>query len=222
MNEENSQKRVVLVLNSELEDPIFYHNVLTKADYIIAVDGGANQTRKLGITPHLIIGDMDSISDETYKKYQKEGCEFVIFPSNKDKSDSQLAVDYAIENNYEKLDIIGWEGGRFDHYLSNILLLANYDSEEVKMRLLSPRNEAYILNGKSIFRLRADGKRFVSIIPISSVVEKLNIKNMKYSLTNKNIYRGDTLGLSNEFLDESIEGEVSFEKGVLLLIKSND
>jgi len=72
--------------------------LLITGDYIIAVDGGANELRRRGIIPNVIIGDMDSISQSTLNYFKDKGVKVVTYPHEKDETDLELALVYAFEN----------------------------------------------------------------------------------------------------------------------------
>ena len=87
---------------------------LSKEKLIIAADGGADRLLEYEILPDKIIGDLDSISDKTATRLD----DWLILNKDIQKTDLEKAVDYAIERNAKKIQIVGWSGGRLDHTIA--------------------------------------------------------------------------------------------------------
>ena len=92
-------------------------------DEIIAVDSGVEHLFKLSLDPNTLIGDLDSISENSLYKIKKNGVDIIAFNSNKDQTDFELALNYleGVENSI--IYIIGGESGEIDHLLSIFLLI---------------------------------------------------------------------------------------------------
>jgi len=121
-----SKKKALLILNGDLDlDKNDLNQIIEneKIDKIIAVDGGANKSRKLELLPDLIIGDLDSLTEENEGFYQSKKVEFIKHPVEKDQTDSEIAVDYCREHGFEMLYITSALGGRIDQQLTNLNLL---------------------------------------------------------------------------------------------------
>ena len=116
-----SKKRALLILNGELtldSNEIESLKISNKINKVIAVDGGSNAARSLKIIPDLIIGDLDSVSDQSLAYFKNNGVEIIRHPVEKDQTDSEIAVDYCFNNEFEELFIIAALGGRFDQQLA--------------------------------------------------------------------------------------------------------
>lgn len=95
---------------------------LAQASKIICCDGSVENLIKYGIEPHVIVGDMDSISAETMEKYAS-----IMHPSaDQETNDLTKAVDYCVEKDEKEVVILGATGFREDHAVANIALLADY------------------------------------------------------------------------------------------------
>ncbi|MFW5979554.1 MAG: thiamine diphosphokinase, partial [Halanaerobium sp.] len=96
-----SKKRALLVLNGEFDfgkGDLQQFIERKEIDFIIAVDGGANKLKSLGLMPDLIIGDLDSITNKNKKYYSQQNVKTIKYPVEKDQTDSEIAVDYCKEN----------------------------------------------------------------------------------------------------------------------------
>ena len=96
---------------------------MSEADLIIAADSVYNNASRLGVRPGLLLGDLDSIDRKKIAPDELEHIENIIVPAIKDDTDTQLAVDTALERGADEIIIIGGLGGRLDHTLSTVFLL---------------------------------------------------------------------------------------------------
>lgn len=210
-------KKALLILNGQLS---FNKNKIQKKiaeeniGKIIAVDGGANNARKLALTPDLIIGDLDSISRDNYKYYQEQKVEIMKFPVEKNETDSELAVDYCQKNNIKKLFLTAALGGRIDQQLANLNLLEYINEQSLKAKIISERLEISIIKNRKVF-LDKKGCR-LSLIPQSRIIKKLKITGCKYNLVDLDLKRSKSRGISN--LIKKNKAEIDFQKGLLIYV----
>ena len=90
--------------------------LLDREFYTICADGGYDHAKKQGIVPDILLGDLDSISERADIKT-------LVFPTEKNETDSEIALLYAIEKGYKDIVLTGVTGTRLDHTLNNIFLL---------------------------------------------------------------------------------------------------
>ena len=114
-----------MINNSKLKE------MVEVCEIVVAVDHGADHLKNAEIIPDIIIGDFDSALEETIKYFEKCGTEKIVFPIEKDMCDGELAVEIIKNRGYEKLFIVGADGGRVDHMLGNIFLLEKYSGLEI-------------------------------------------------------------------------------------------
>src|SRR5579872_5848120 len=113
-------KRAIIFYNGDLSDFRNAKKYVRPKDYIIGVDGGAKHILELGIKPDFIIGDLDSLAKADQKKIEKDKIPFIQYKKEKDETDSELALQYAIKNGYKQILLFGILGSRIDHMLTNI------------------------------------------------------------------------------------------------------
>lgn len=165
-------------------------------DYIIAADGGARSCLNLGIKPDLIIGDMDSIDSDTESTLA--GVERVLFPREKDKTDTECTIDEALKRNYSQVTILGGVGSRIDHTIGNIALAARYAG---KVALAT--NDGLLIGLGSSHKCTLSG-------PLGSIVSivvwgeraRIQTRGLKYPIDNANLETGAG-GISNEISEDS-------------------
>ena len=209
--------KAVIIANGTIENLGKFLKLITCADLIICADGGANHLKTMGILPHVIIGDFDSINLQDKSFYKNNNIKLIKHPVDKDATDTELATDYAVEQNAHDITFIGATGNRLDHTLANIFLLKQIAYKKIQCRIIDDNNEIFLVTDKITLKKT---NSFISIIPITAKAEGVTTFGLKYPLTNAEIKFGSSLGISNQFLDE--EATISLKKGILLVIKSKD
>jgi len=180
------------------------------ADFIIACDGGLNILDKLKIKPHLILGDFDSVDPKilsSYKDVKREQ-----FKSEKDLTDSEIALQEALSLNPEEIYLLGMTGSYFDHSLGNIFnLLRNYASG-TEINIVTDNSIISAVSGKKQFN-NLSGRR-ISFFPLGEVKD-FKMEGFKY------LYKKNNLGILDYSVSNVIEcdsAEISFISGFLLAI----
>lgn len=188
-------KRAVIFVNGNLSDLSHAKKIIDKNDYLIAADGGAKHAFKLGLTPHVIIGDFDSIPKNLLKKFSKS--ELIRYPVKKNKTDFELAVDLCLERKYKEIIIFGLFGSRIDHMLSNIFLVAKKQKEnkQLKVVIIESKKNIYLMN--ETIEIKGKVGDEISIVPLSDKLESIKTNGLEYKLDNESITYGSTRGISN-------------------------
>lgn len=206
--------KVLIVANGE-ESLDFIKNIIENYDRIISVDGANNKLYELGIIPNVMVGDFDSIKKDILEFYKTKNIEFINLNTEKDFSDTHCAINYAIENNIKRADLVGSFGGRWDHSFANIGLLYYAYKNNLKLRIVSKNNEVMIIGeGEHFFKKKKN--YYWSFFPLFEDI-KISISGMKYNLNNKYVVQGDSLGLSNEFVDDA---KITIHQGLALIVQS--
>lgn len=180
-------------------------------DEIIAVDSGVEHLFKLSLDPNTLIGDLDSISENSLDKVKKNGVDIIAFNSNKDQTDFELALNYleGVENSI--IYIIGGESGEIDHLLSIFLLIPSKSFFENIIWVYGDKRIIFRQN----LKLNVQKMSKFSIIPLSDL-SNLSIDGAEWNLENKNIQFGETTTLRNVANKDEIN--VNCDKGVFAFI----
>jgi len=187
----------------------------------IGVDRGTRYLMERGITPDLAIGDFDSIRHEDMELYKDQIFKILTYQPEKDETDMELALRYAIGKSPSLIRIFGATGGRLDHLLANIFLLkkAQELKSDITVEIIDSFNVAWISSpGK--YTIRKDEHKYISFLPLSEHVKNLTLIGFKYPLKECHILFGSTLCISNELI--SNEGTYSFSEGTLMVVKAKD
>lgn len=185
---------------------------------IVCADGGASYLQRAGIIPHVLIGDFDSIEPALLNSFKALDVEIVKYPSKKDFTDMELALDYAVKRGATRIFIMGATGSRLDHTLSNIQLLHKLADSGVEGVIANENNFIYLITS-SIELCKKDGYK-LSLLPASETVEGITTQGLAYPLKDAVLHVGTGLGISNEFMDE--KASVSIKSGKLYVIVSRD
>ena len=185
---------------------------------LIVVDGALEITHQLGLHPNYIVGDFDTVNQELLKHYNENI--IVRHPPEKDQTDTELAIDTALQARCDKLEFLGATGSRLDHSLANIFLLQGLLSKNITAVILNETNKLYLADTSFSMKRKAACGDYVSLLPLTETVEEVTLKGFKYPVQNLTFYREKTLGVSNEITEE--EAIVEFKKGIFIVVESRD
>jgi thiamine pyrophosphokinase len=187
-------------------------------DYTICVDGGAQHLRGLNVKPDIIIGDLDS-ARALPAGTMPAHVEILKFKSEKDETDTMLAVMHGLEKGYADFLLLGGLKGRLDHTFANLATLQYIARHGAKGRLIDADNEAYFIeNGTVTFKPRAG--YYISVFPYGGDAFGVNETGLKYGLCDAVMRADFPNGVSNEFTDQ--DGVISVKNGALLIVLSKE
>lgn len=188
----------------------------------VGVDRGVFTLIRRGMHPDLAFGDFDSVSLVELQEIESKVSKLHRFNPVKDETDMELALQWALEQETEKIRIFGATGGRLDHLFANIQLLMG-------PVMVGNRNDVVIIDKSNLVTVKGPGnysikknKRYpyVSFVPVTSTVNGLTLEGFKYPLKNCHIPLGSTLCISNEVSNDC--GTFSFSEGILIVVRSSD
>lgn len=184
-----------------------------EADMVIAADSGLHNAKSLSFEPDMLVGDFDSLGRENVP----HGIKLAEFPAEKDFTDTQAAVEIALENGAGEIIIVGGLDGRLDHTLSNMAILRFLFEKRVRAHITDGRNRIrYIKNTNEII-VRSPYK-YLSVIADDEVAKGVDIEGCKYPLKNARLSRNHQFAVSNEIVGNC--ALVSVKKGGLFIIES--
>ena len=187
-----------------------------KDDLCIAADSGLNNAQLVGIDVSVVVGDYDSLG---HRPNEREGVEIVTVPTEKDVTDTQLAVEFALRRGATEIYIIGGLGGRLDHTLSNLAILEDLLDRRVNAVIADGQNRARLLRASSTILARS-GYRYVSLLAVDPKIGGVEIDGVKYPLKNAKLQRSFQYAVSNEITGNCCF--VAVRKGTLLVVESRD
>jgi len=211
-------KQIFIISNGIINDSEFIRRRLREANspIIICADGAARHLRPLNVIPAFIIGDMDSIDNETVRYFDKKGSTILTYPGDKDETDTQLAIEYALKLQPDEIFIFGALGGRIDHTLANISLLIMGVKQGIDIKIIDETCEIFIVNQQSI--VEGEAGKTVSLLPLSSEVAGVTLEGFEYPLSGGVMEIGRPYGISNRLIAE--KGIITVKSGYLLVIRN--
>lgn len=188
----------------------------------VGVDRGVFILLKNNIIPAMAFGDFDSVSKEELSVIEGQVKQIKRYKPEKDETDMELALNWALEQDAKVIRIFGATGGRLDHLFANVQLLFKplLEGKMTDIELIDRQNSMF-LRGPGSYQLEKWlEKKYISFIPQTLTVKGITLTNFKYPLKNRHISIGSTLCISNELVGDY--GTFSFSEGILLVIRSDD
>ena len=201
------------------EDFLKCYLLKNEFDIIIAVDKGLETVDKLQIEPNYIIGDFDSVNEKVLNKYKNKKIPITYLKPEKDFTDTHMGLKKSIEMGSNDVTIIGAIGTRLDHVLANIHILKEALNNNIQAKLVNENNQIMLIKGKNVINKNNDYK-YLSIIPLTTEIKGVTLKGLKYLLENANLNIGESIGVSNEQINNTATIEIN--EGIAILIFSKD
>ncbi|KIY21642.1 MULTISPECIES: thiamine diphosphokinase [Mesobacillus] len=188
----------------------------------VGIDRGVFYLLEAGVKPAAAFGDFDSVSEAEMASIEKAVADLKKFKPEKDETDMELALNWALDQHPESISIFGATGGRLDHFMANTQLLVRPLKEEtsVHIQIIDTKNILYVTTPGSYTVQAMDNFKYISFLPITPIVSGLSLENFKYPLNDCHIPLGSTLCISNELIRG--HGTFSFSEGILLVVRSRD
>lgn len=185
--------------------------------WIIGADSGVGHALALGWRVDQAIGDFDSIAPEDLAAVREAGgiCETHL--AEKNATDLELALDAAARRHPVSVLVIGGHGGRFDHHLGNVLLLANPRFSQLRITAYMGDSIVTVIHGGQSATLSGMPGQYVSLLPIHGDAHGVTTTNLRYPLTREMLIAGNTRGVSNEFMAPTCT--ISLEAGALVAVQ---
>jgi len=203
--------KAVIITGGSVNDYEYIKKQIGSCDTIICADSGYTHAVRMGLRPSIVVGDFDSAGEIP----GDVSC--LRFPSRKDVTDTEIAIDYARSKGFSDFLLIGAIGTRLDHSLSNILLLKSILERGEKAVIIDEHNKIMITD--SFLRIYEPPGSIVSLIPLSDC-RGVTTENLEYPLRDALLSVGNSLGVSNIMTTDN--AAVSVGGGVLLVIVAKD
>jgi thiamine pyrophosphokinase len=184
---------------------------LPSPDLILAADSGYDIAIHLGFRVDILVGDLDSIVTSPIPDH------VVIerYPTDKDQTDLDLALELALREDPERVVVIGATGGRFDHEISTAGLLCSERWAAIdELEWVSSRGRVYVVRRRRI--IHGDVGATVSLIPVGGAVTGINTSGLRWELAGGELPPGSTMGVSNVM--RVPVADIQIESGCLLVV----
>ena len=201
-------KRTLILANGKPPGKRLFRTYLSSSDIFICADGGANSALRFGATPHLIIGDLDSIQKETLRAFKNTQ---TIKLNSQNSTDLEKALAAAIRKHSTHITVLGATGRRIDHAIGNLSALVKFSPRAI-ITFVDETCEL-IPVGRSL-NLNIPVGTTVSLLPISRC-EGIFTHGLRWNLKNEPLELGIRDSTSNLVISPSITMKV--RKGDLIV-----
>ena len=209
---------VVIFAGGTLKPGKAFYQVIARADLIIAADSGAATALQYGYVPAIVVGDFDSLDTDLLQQLSEKGSQVRQAAVEKNETDTELAIQAAIEQGATSITLLGALGGeRFDHTMANILLLA--DIETVPAKIVDGPSTCWLLRGPGSSFINGQKGDLLSLLPLTGKATGVRTKGLYYPLHGETLRFGKPRGVSNVLTQE--HAEVSLVGGMLLVVHTD-
>ena len=208
--------RILIVANGTIAPEANLPIRAKQTDFLIAVDGGADHCVAAGVIPDIVIGDLDSISLRSLNRMKRAEIKILSYPVEKDFTDLELALKYAVNQWEGEIVILGGLGTRWDMSLANLMLLGADFLKNRVVRMITGNQEAVLLRAGQQITIYGKIGSIVSLVPLSLDAKGITTQGLRYPLDNETLVFTATRGVSNQL--RSKEATVYLRSGLLLCI----
>jgi thiamine pyrophosphokinase len=181
---------------------------------VIAADGGARHAAPLGLPLNQVIGDFDSLSAGDVDELEAAGVTVTRFPTNKDATDTELALLAALDAGATEITLLCTWGGRSDHAIGTLALLAHPRGGAVVVMILDEQTRTQLLRSGAGLTLRGTIGRIISITPWGGDAT-VSATGVRWPLDSAVLIAGSTRGISNVTTAE--ESVITAHNGAVLV-----
>jgi len=212
-----SPARALVFANGDLHDGPAVRRALHEGAgaLIIAADGGARLALACGLTPHLVVGDMDSLSEDDLADLRAHGAIIQRVTAEKDETDLELALLAAAERGAAWVRVLGAAGGRLDQTLANALLLTLDALTGRDVRLVAGQQTLWLI-GPGEHALDGAPGDTISLIPLGGDARGVRTEGLRYPLRGETLRFGPARGVSN--IIAAAGARVALDEGTLVVV----
>lgn len=183
-------------------------SLVRRAPLLLAADGGANHLALLGIRPHFVVGDFDSL-EPSVRAWVGETP--LVSRPDQNHTDLEKTLDFALEQGARSIKILAATGGRLDHALENLAILGRFAGRTV-CELWDREQRILPVVGEALFHVREGST--VSLMPLGKCLQVWT-QGLYWPLSGEPLDLLSRTGLSNRAVASEIL--VKVEGGVLLV-----
>lgn len=214
-----NHNHAIIFANGDANDGVMVSRVLatTASALLIAADGGAHVAAAYQLTPHVVIGDMDSVTPEVLAALEAGGAQIIRYPIEKNETDLELALLLAAERGATSVRVIGALGDRLDQTLANVYLLALPALATHDVRIVAGAQEAWLYDASNgACTIHGAVGDTLSLLPLGGGVSGVTTEGLYYPLRDEDLRFGPARGVSNVLTHP--HATVTARSGVLLIV----
>ncbi|MGN0152029.1 MAG: thiamine diphosphokinase [Wujia sp.] len=219
-NEPTEHDNIIIVTGGTVNPELLKKLLASHRDaYIVGVDKGLEALHGLAVEPDLVVGDFDS-ADDGIRAIYANSPGAILLNTEKDLTDTHVAVLEAIKRLPKHIIIAGATGTRIDHMMGNLGLLKICLMHGIDAVIVDDNNRIRMIDRQLKIKKDRQYGRYISCIPFSDQVTGITIEGFKYDLQDATMIKEETIGISNELREE--EGLITVGEGYLLVMETKD
>jgi thiamine pyrophosphokinase len=178
---------------------------------VLCADGGADTAYGYGVVPHAGIGDLDSLSSDARAKVSPEY--LVCIDADNTGTDVQKVLSYAVDLGVREAKMVGFTGGRTDHWLWNLSMLKLF-GDAMSLCVVDDHCEVRLVRER--VKIHAQIGQKISLTPLGGEAVGITTRGLKFALNGEALALGVRDGISNEVVGSTVE--IRVERGDLLVV----
>jgi thiamine pyrophosphokinase len=206
--------RAIIFANGDPCDLEIVKHWAAQAELIIAADGGTRNALAVDVLPHVVIGDLDSLTEADRVQLDRSRVQLIVYPTHKDYTDLELALRYARNQHATEIIIFSALGGRWDQSLANLLLLTLPELAQIPTRIVDHQLTIQVIRDRAEITGRAGDT--LSLIALQGDAHGVTIDGCEYPLNDATLPFGATLGISNVLAQNT--AKITVKQGQILAL----
>jgi thiamine pyrophosphokinase len=170
----------------------------------------------MGLIPDVVVGDMDSLDPGLRADLEADDVRFVVHPTRKDETDLELALQLAVDEGADEIEILAMLGGRLDQSLANLLLVARVEWAPARVKVTEGNQTAWPVWGGQETAINGACGDLLSLIPLSALVIGVTLEGVEWPLDAATLHFGSTLSVSNVLT--ATVARLSVKEGLILVV----
>ena len=171
--------------------------LLPIADITIGADSGVDHALAAGWHVDVVVGDLDSIDPRSLEAATASGASIIRYRTDKDATDLELALRHALSLGADRVDVAGGGGGRLDHHLANMLLIAHRDFAALNLQMITAAARLLPVHGGQRRTVPAAVGDIVTIVAVGGDATGVTTAGLEYSLDDAPLPASSSRGVSN-------------------------
>lgn len=190
---------------------------LGRFDLIVAADSGVDSAFALGLAPDVVIGDLDSVSDGGLRRVRESDIKVVTSPTDKDFTDTELAIRHAVETGCASVLVLSPGGGRLDHAHGVLTSLANPEFARLAIEAVIDTAHVTVLHGHASIHVPRRGSHLLALHAMNGTADGITTSGLRWNLSGESLQPWASRGVSNEMLADS--AEIAVDRGAVIVVQ---